>query len=369
AFATHCCAGSPPPRSRWIAGSATLTIVPSIVATPEPRIAARRVSLCLRLTPASSDDERDLVDVAPAPVLARLRRAGDRVARLGRVTRGVAIRRGVAAADLPAGLAHPQVNPPGADLQALLAAGDRLRQLGDPDLVEVRALRWSRHTSSYRLPGWPENARAGDGDRVAAEIGSGELPHQVVRRGTRVGPGDAGAGDRDRDELPRNPARVAVERHLEDRAHAGDALRIQRPVPDEVAERVRDQPPAVPLHPAQDVGTAADDEVGAGADDGVRERERVAAVLAEEPLRPGADVEVRRTLCAGVHRHHYEVGPDVRLPDEGLRRGEVQQALRPGVRREADDRNAGAADDRIGDLSRTAGGQEPGGPHRGDGVR
>ena len=33
-------AGSPPPRSRSIAGSATLTIVPSIVATPEPRIAA-----------------------------------------------------------------------------------------------------------------------------------------------------------------------------------------------------------------------------------------------------------------------------------------------------------------------------------------
>ena len=39
---------SPPPRSRSIAGSATLTIVPSIVATAEPRIAATSVS---RLVP------------------------------------------------------------------------------------------------------------------------------------------------------------------------------------------------------------------------------------------------------------------------------------------------------------------------------
>ena len=36
-----------------IAGSATLTIDPSIVATPEPRIAASSVSLCLRVTSAS----------------------------------------------------------------------------------------------------------------------------------------------------------------------------------------------------------------------------------------------------------------------------------------------------------------------------
>src|SRR4029453_11310953 len=44
ALETHCCAGRPPPRSRWIAGSATLTIVPSIVATAEPRMAATSVS-------------------------------------------------------------------------------------------------------------------------------------------------------------------------------------------------------------------------------------------------------------------------------------------------------------------------------------
>src|SRR5207237_4413339 len=44
AFETHCCADRPPPRSRSIAGNATLTIEPSIVATPEPRIAESRVS-------------------------------------------------------------------------------------------------------------------------------------------------------------------------------------------------------------------------------------------------------------------------------------------------------------------------------------
>jgi hypothetical protein len=49
AFATHCCADSPPPRSRSIAGSATLTIVPSSIATPEPTMAAASVSRCRRL--------------------------------------------------------------------------------------------------------------------------------------------------------------------------------------------------------------------------------------------------------------------------------------------------------------------------------
>src|SRR6266542_3525645 len=49
AFDTHCCAGRPPPRSRSIAGSATLTIDPSTAATPEPRIAATNVRRCLRL--------------------------------------------------------------------------------------------------------------------------------------------------------------------------------------------------------------------------------------------------------------------------------------------------------------------------------
>ena len=50
AFEIHCCACNPPPRSSWIAGSATLTIVPSIAAMLEPRIAATSVRRCVRVT-------------------------------------------------------------------------------------------------------------------------------------------------------------------------------------------------------------------------------------------------------------------------------------------------------------------------------
>ena len=57
------------------------------------------------------DLERDLVHVAPVPVLARLERADDRVAALGRVGARVAVRRAVAAADLSALAAEAQVHP------------------------------------------------------------------------------------------------------------------------------------------------------------------------------------------------------------------------------------------------------------------
>ena len=58
-----------------------------------------------------------------------------------RACRGrVPVRRRVAAPDLPAGLAHAQVEPAVAGLQALLAARDRLGELGHADLVEVAAL-------------------------------------------------------------------------------------------------------------------------------------------------------------------------------------------------------------------------------------
>ncbi len=40
ASTTHCCEASPPPRSRWIAGSATFTTVMSMNAIDDPRIVA-----------------------------------------------------------------------------------------------------------------------------------------------------------------------------------------------------------------------------------------------------------------------------------------------------------------------------------------
>src|SRR5262245_46778760 len=87
----------------------------------------------------SFEDERDLVDEAPAPVLAGLGRADDRMTGFVRVLRRMPVRRLVAAADLPADLAHPKMEPAIAGRQAVLAAGDRLGQLGDLDLVEVGA--------------------------------------------------------------------------------------------------------------------------------------------------------------------------------------------------------------------------------------
>ena len=44
AFEVHCWPASPPPRSSWIAGSATFTTVESTVTTVVPRIAATRTS-------------------------------------------------------------------------------------------------------------------------------------------------------------------------------------------------------------------------------------------------------------------------------------------------------------------------------------
>jgi hypothetical protein len=52
---------------------------------------------------------------------------------------GMLVGRVVAAEDLPARHAHAEMDPAAADLQALLAAGNRLRQLRDVNLVEVSA--------------------------------------------------------------------------------------------------------------------------------------------------------------------------------------------------------------------------------------
>src|ERR1700726_1734892 len=70
------------------------------------------------------EDEGDLVDDAPGPVLARLDRAHDRVLGLRGVVRGMFVGRGVTAPDLSASATDTQVQPATADLQALLAPGN-----------------------------------------------------------------------------------------------------------------------------------------------------------------------------------------------------------------------------------------------------
>ena len=82
-----------------------------------------------------SDDA--LVDVAPLPRLARLQRSHDGVAAFGGVLAGVLVLRRIAAADLAAREAEPQVHPGVAHAHAL-AAGQVVGR-HDLDLVEVLA--------------------------------------------------------------------------------------------------------------------------------------------------------------------------------------------------------------------------------------
>ena len=58
------------------------------------------------------------------------------MAALAAVRGRMPVRRRIAAADLSAGHAHPQVHPGVADLEALLAAGDVVGELGHLDLVK-----------------------------------------------------------------------------------------------------------------------------------------------------------------------------------------------------------------------------------------
>src|SRR4029079_17461769 len=92
-----------------------------------------------RLAGQGGDRQPDLVLEAPGPVLSGLERADQSVSARRRVGGGVAVRRAVAAPDVTAAQADPQVQPGIAALQAVLAALDRLRPLPALALIEVRA--------------------------------------------------------------------------------------------------------------------------------------------------------------------------------------------------------------------------------------
>src|SRR3954451_9477980 len=72
------------------------------------------------------DVQGDIVDEAPGPCLARLERADDRMIGAFGVPSRVPVRRVVAAADVPAFQADPQMEPLPAGAQAVLAAVDGL---------------------------------------------------------------------------------------------------------------------------------------------------------------------------------------------------------------------------------------------------
>src|SRR5438105_15849757 len=88
--------------------------------------------------------ELHLVDVTPTPIFSGLERLDDGMAR-GAVMPGcVPVRRGIAAADVAAGQAEPQVHP---SVSACQAFGTALRTGRDlPDFAEVRTgLLWPGH--------------------------------------------------------------------------------------------------------------------------------------------------------------------------------------------------------------------------------
>src|SRR3712207_4849477 len=82
------------------------------------------------------DHEAQVVGVTPPPVLARLEGLDQGVFGGREMRGGVAVGGLVAAADMPAGHAHPQVNPAVAGAEALLAAVAAWLHVGNP--VEMR---------------------------------------------------------------------------------------------------------------------------------------------------------------------------------------------------------------------------------------
>ena len=120
-----------------------------IAAVPEPlRAHHQRVEgACGRPLPACSgmrragyqfwDLERGIVDVAPQPILTRLEALDDGMSRCVEVGGGVSVGRVVAASDVPACHASPQVHPLATDSKTVLASIRRWRDIGN-DGVDVR---------------------------------------------------------------------------------------------------------------------------------------------------------------------------------------------------------------------------------------
>ena len=91
-----------------------------------PRAPSRLLNGSTESRPTSSsraDSAQEyFVDVAPRPIFAGLKRSDDRMLCGVKMFGGMAIRRGVAAADMSAGQAKPEVDPGGPHLQTFLTA-------------------------------------------------------------------------------------------------------------------------------------------------------------------------------------------------------------------------------------------------------
>src|SRR5438132_2747079 len=136
----------------------------------------------------------------------------------------------------------------------------------------------------------------------------------------------------------------------------------------EVAYREGDQMEVEELEPTQDMRARGEHEVDPGAYERVGEATLVAAILAEVVLGPVRDVLIGSALGAGVEHRDDEVRSSRRPVDELPGGGDVEQALCPRIRREAEDRDAQAlcSDDR--DLPRAPAPAEPVGGERGESL-
>ena len=83
------------------------------------------------------NQQREVVQEAPGPLLARLERADERVAAASTVCARVSVGRVVTTADLAALEADPQMNPSAARCEAVDASVDGLRQVGNQNVLQM----------------------------------------------------------------------------------------------------------------------------------------------------------------------------------------------------------------------------------------
>src|SRR5439155_24138604 len=137
---------TPPPRTHaWPVGQLTHGY-----AGCDPIGCSRSFSLTRAVTRVRHGLHHQFIHVAPAPVLARLEAADDRMLGGVEVLRGMPPRRIVAAADMSAGHAKPEVNPVSARREAFFAAG-RGASGHAVNLIEMRS-RCRHQLSSGGLP-------------------------------------------------------------------------------------------------------------------------------------------------------------------------------------------------------------------------
>lgn len=96
-------------------------------------------------------EHSDPIDVAPGPLLAGLERPDDRVTRGVRMRGRMPVRRLVAAADVPAIQANPQVEPLLSRCEALLAPVDGVRKFEELDATAMAAPKHEGSVAGNRL--------------------------------------------------------------------------------------------------------------------------------------------------------------------------------------------------------------------------